>query len=112
MSPIVQYAQILALVGGVVDLALRVVAAIRDGGGCVDGCPDHVEADILARAREPIPAEDERMGRAANEARRRVAGLDRARLDADEVLSAGANRIATTEHPDAGEVYGDDDDGA
>ena len=99
------------------DVALVIARGYLAAGCTLDGCPPAVEADVLARARRPIPAGDEASARARAEARKRVAGLDRAsvraRLDAPHVPSAfGDVRRPTAEHPDAAEVYGDDDDGA
>jgi hypothetical protein len=116
--------------GVVADIALALARWYVEAGCTIDGCPPDVAADVLARARMPIPAADEASARARAEARARVAGLDRASilrvrsdpearasglvprrtLDADEVL--GPRPYAAPEHPAAREVYGDDDDGA
>jgi len=125
MTP-VEWSAVLALVGGAVDLAIRVVDALRAENCPVTGCP----ADVLARlAPADIPAEGQAMFAARGRAEARVRGLDRASIhelrarDSDEVLarlgklpslqpearshSKGSGPAA--EHTDADEVYGLDD---
>lgn len=89
MTP-VEWSAILALVGGAVDIALRIAEAIRGCGGAVAGCPAEVEA-VLQPADIPT-------GEAGLDARSRAIarsrGLDRRGLadrggpaqDYDELL--------------------------
>jgi hypothetical protein len=75
----VEWTAILALVGGAVDLAIRIARVIQDAGCPVEGCPPDVRARLAAA---DIPAEGDAMRRAASKAARRAAGLDRETIDA------------------------------
>lgn len=117
-----QWVQVLAFAGGVIERAVRIVLALRSDGCAVEGCPVEVErlmpADIPREGRATVAAMDALARRAsgldrasirAGIAEARASGLiARGRRDLDEL-----ERRTRPEHPDAAEVYGeDDDDGA
>lgn len=88
MTP-VEWAAILALVGGAVDLAIKVARALTAAGCTVEGCPH----DLKPKPAD-IPAEDEAMFRARSEADARVRGLDRASIRARAGWPDGAADLA------------------
>jgi hypothetical protein len=67
----VEWSAILALVGGAVDLAIRVAQAIQAGGGCVNGCP----IDLATLAPADIPTGERGLDAMAR-AEARGRGLD------------------------------------
>ena len=88
MTP-VGWSAILALVGGAVDIAIRIVEAIRGCGGDVTGCPAEVEATLDTR---PLPTGEAGIS-ALHRLRMRGAGF--VSQDADELhRSARAEKLA------------------
>lgn len=83
---VIQFAQILALVGGAIDLAARVVIALREAGCSVEGCPVEVERLMPA----DIPLEGDAMRAARNRAIRHASGLER---DSDRVFRGPIDMI-------------------
>lgn len=76
MTP-VEWTAILALAGGVVDLAIKIARVFMEEGCDVEGCPHDVAVRLNTTA---IPAEDDAMFAGRTQAAARVRGLDKATI--------------------------------